>query len=145
MTGLAFFLMGKCRIGALIGFFPRHILIGCIGGVGLFLFVTGLEVSGRLKGSFEYDIQTIRELFQPEKLALWIVPLLLAIVLMTAKRWIRYPLTDPIYFISIIAVFYFFEWVVPELSLPGLRSKGWVFDSPENDVPFYHFYSLYGR
>ena len=41
LTGLTFFLLGALRLGALIGFFPRHILIGCIGGVGVFLIITG--------------------------------------------------------------------------------------------------------
>lgn len=58
-TGLTFFLLGALRLGALIGFFPRHILVGCvcqivpaslahrrnnscIGGVGVFLVITGL-------------------------------------------------------------------------------------------------------
>ena len=40
LTGIVFWIMGRCRLGALIGFFPRHILIGCIGGVGFFLIVT---------------------------------------------------------------------------------------------------------
>jgi SulP family sulfate permease len=34
-------LLGALRLGSLIGFFPRHILVGCIGGVGLFLMITG--------------------------------------------------------------------------------------------------------
>lgn len=33
LTGATFFLLGKFRLGSLIGFFPRHILVGCIGGV----------------------------------------------------------------------------------------------------------------
>lgn len=33
LTGVAFFILGKFRLGSLIGFFPRHILVGCIGGV----------------------------------------------------------------------------------------------------------------
>lgn len=41
LTGLTFFLLGALRLGTLIGFFPRHILIGCIGGVGVFLIITG--------------------------------------------------------------------------------------------------------
>jgi SulP family sulfate permease len=41
LTGLTFFLLGALRLGVLIGFFPRHILIGCIGGVGVFLIITG--------------------------------------------------------------------------------------------------------
>jgi SulP family sulfate permease len=43
LTGAVFYIVGKCKLGSLIGFFPRHILIGCIGGVGWFLVATGLE------------------------------------------------------------------------------------------------------
>ena len=39
MTGLVFLLLGLLKLGNLIQFFPRHILIGCIGGIGLFLLV----------------------------------------------------------------------------------------------------------
>lgn len=41
MTGLVFFGLGAARLGALVSFFPHSILTGCIGGVGIFLFVTG--------------------------------------------------------------------------------------------------------
>jgi MFS superfamily sulfate permease-like transporter len=41
LLGLAFLLLGALRLGALLGFFPRHILVGCIGGVGAFLIETG--------------------------------------------------------------------------------------------------------
>ena len=41
LTGLTFFLLGYLKLGVLIGFFPRHILVGCIGGVGVFLIQTG--------------------------------------------------------------------------------------------------------
>ena len=33
LTGTTFFILGHFRLGSLIGFFPRHILVGCIGGV----------------------------------------------------------------------------------------------------------------
>ena len=45
LTGLTFFLLGYLRLGVVIGFFPRHILVGCIGGVGVFLIQTGLVIS----------------------------------------------------------------------------------------------------
>ena len=41
LTGIIFFTLGKLRLGAIIGFFPRHILVGCIGGIGWFLIETG--------------------------------------------------------------------------------------------------------
>lgn len=60
--GLTFFLLGALKLGVLIGFFPRHILIGrstiyvlgfatitrftgCIGGVGVFLITTGYVIT----------------------------------------------------------------------------------------------------
>ena len=145
LTGVVFFLMGKCRLGALIGFFPRHILIGCIGGVGWFLVATGLEVSARLDGNLEYDLQTLQKLFRADTVALWTIPLAFAIILTITKRWVTHPLTDATFFISIIAIFYFFVLAIPDLQLSDLRAGGWVFESPEVGVPFYHFYSLYSK
>lgn len=41
LMGLTFFALGAMKLGSLSEFFPRHILVGCIGGVGAFLFITG--------------------------------------------------------------------------------------------------------
>lgn len=145
LTGVVFFIMGKCKLGSLIGFFPRHILIGCIGGVGWFLVATGLEVSARLDGDLTYNLATLERLVQYDTVLLWTIPLLLAIILLFSKHWIKHPLMDATYFLSIIAIFYFFIAAIPDLKLPELRRKGWVFDAPETGVPFYHFYTLYGN
>ena len=107
VTGAVFYIMGLCKIGSLIGFFPRHILIGCIGGVGWFLVATGLEVSARLDGNLEYNIETLQKLLQSDTVALWILPLILAIMLQTTKKWVKHPLTDATFFFSIVAVFYY--------------------------------------
>lgn len=144
LTGLVFFVMGSCKIGFLIGFFPRHILIGCIGGVGWFLVATGLEVSAKLDGNLEYTLATMRNLVKPDTLFLWMIPLLLAIVLLTIQRWTKHPLLFPTFFLAIPAVFYFFVAAIPDLNLGQLRDKGWIFAAPEAGVPFYHFYELYG-
>ncbi len=145
LTGVVFYLMGKCRIGALIGFFPRHILLGCIGGVGWFLVATGLEVSARLDSNLEYNLPTLRKLFQADTVALWTIPLALAISLMVIKKWVTHTLTDAVFFLSIIAIFYFFTFIIDPLNLPDLRAHGWVFQAPAAGVPFYHFYTLYSE
>lgn len=145
VTGVVFFLMGKCKLGTLIGFFPRHILIGCIGGVGWFLVATGLEVSARLDGNLNYDLPTLEKLFQADTVALWLVPLSLALFLFLIKHFVKHPLIDATYFLSIIAIFYFFVAAIDQLELPDLRNKGWVFKAPDAGVPFYHFYTLYGK
>lgn len=144
ITGLVFFGMGACRLGSLIGFFPRHILIGCIGGVGWFLFATGLEVSARLNGELQYNIPTLKSLFRIDTVFLWMIPLLLAVLLMICQRWIKHPLFVPCYFLIIPAIFYIFVAAIPDLHLDDLRKLGWVFDLPAASTPFYHFYTLYG-
>ena len=145
LTGAVFYLMGKFKLGSLIGFFPRHILLGCIGGVGWFLFATGVEVTAGLKGNLEYNIPTLKQLTQIDTIFLWTVPLVLAILLVIARCWVKHPLTDAGYFISIIAIFYFFVAALQDLHLDDLRAEGWVFDAPEAGVPFYHFYTLFGK
>ena len=88
-TGLVFAIMGTARLGALIGFTPRHLLIGLIGGVGYFLLATGVEVSARLPGNLEYNLDTLRQLFRLNTVFLWTVPLVLALVLLTIQRFVR--------------------------------------------------------
>lgn len=144
ITGLVFFLLGALGLGSLIGFFPRHILVGCIGGVGWFLFVTGIEVSARLDNNLAYSLVTIKALFQLDTLPLWLTPLALAVFLMIIQRKWSHPLIVPMYFMCIPLVFYFLVLLIPDLGVEDLRENGWVFEAPEADQPWWHFYTLYG-
>lgn len=142
LTGLVFFLMGVCGLGSLIGFFPRHILIGCIGGVGYFLLQTGMEVSARLPGTLEYNLKTLETLFHVDTIALWTIPLSLAVGLLVLKHFVRSNFLVGLYFIGVAAIFYI---VVVSVGVPmeTLHSKGWAFDAPASNNPWYHFYTLY--
>lgn len=144
LTGLVFFLMGVCGLGSLIGFFPRHILIGCIGGVGYFLLQTGVEVSARLPGTLEYNVHTLQTLFQLDTLPLWTIPLFLAVALLVLKRFIRSNFLVGAYFIGVGVVFYIVI-LSARVSMDTLHHKGWVFDAPSSKNPWYHFYTLYGK
>lgn len=143
ITGMVFFLMGTCRLGALIGFFPRHILIGCIGGVGWFLIATGFEVSGRLPGTLEYNIPTLRRLFQFDTVFLWTIPFVLAVTLLTLKRFIKSNFLVGGYFILVAAIFYMVKFIAG-IPMSSLRDAGWVFQAPSATNPWWHFYTLYG-
>ncbi|CAZ82138.1 unnamed protein product [Tuber melanosporum] len=145
LTGAVFFALGYLKLGSLTGFFPRHILVGCIGGVGWFLVATGLEVSARLDGNLNYNLEVLQLLVKPATLVLWTVPLFLAIILIIIQRFIKHPLIVPLYFLSIPAVFYLVVLAVPNLNIASLRDQGWVFELPQAGVPFYHFYTLYGH
>jgi SulP family sulfate permease len=142
LTGAVFFLMGACGLGSLIGFFPRHILIGCIGGVGWFLVATGVEVSARLPGNLEYSLDTLKQLVRADTILLWVIPLSLAIFLLVTQRFVKSNLLVGGYFLSVAAVFYFFKFALG-ISMGTLHSNGWVFDPPPAGNPWYHFYTLY--
>lgn len=145
LTGIVFFVLGAFKLGSLVNFFPRHILIGCIGGVGFFLFVTGIEVSARLEGNLKYNLQTAKKLVEKDTVLLWLVPLVLSVVLATTKRFIQSPYLVPAFFIGVAASFYIIVTAVPSLHIPDLRDSGWIFAEVESGVPFYNFYSYYGK
>lgn len=148
ITGAVFFGMGALKLGSLVGFIPRHILIGCIGGVGWFLVKTGFEVSARLEGSFNYDLATLHLLFRANTLPLWIIPLGLAItlfILSTSK-----PLKDNHYVLPIFiclepAIFWFFVVVLDSLEPGPLRESGWIFEAPPAGEPWWYFYTLFSK
>jgi MFS superfamily sulfate permease-like transporter len=73
MIGLAFFLLGYLRLGAFIEFFPRVVLVGCIGGVGAFLIITGVEVCAGLENEhLEFSWQLVQRFFEAKLFVLWV-------------------------------------------------------------------------
>jgi SulP family sulfate permease len=145
LTGLVFYLMGRFHFGYVVGFIPRHILTGCIGGVGWFLVATGFEVSARLEGSLGYDLDTARELLRPETVPLWLLPLVLAVVLFWGQTRGASKYFLPLYILCVPVVFYAAAAAMGKAQPEGLRDGGWVFESPPAGEPWWHFYTLYSE
>ncbi|CAK9436358.1 uncharacterized protein LODBEIA_P09160 [Lodderomyces beijingensis] len=144
VTGLVFFLLGKLKLGVLVGFFPRHILVGCIGGVGYFLVATGVEVSSRLEGGLSYNYETFKYLFFNHLTFLeWTIPLALAAFLIILQHRIHNSLLVPLYFIVVFILFHIVVALVPNWTLQTARDLGWIFPAVEDDQPWYSFYELY--
>ncbi|KAK0553107.1 hypothetical protein OC845_001387 [Tilletia horrida] len=146
LTGIVFLVLGLLRLGVLIGFFPRHILVGCIGGVGIFLIETGFEVAGRLESEngFQYNWETLKYFFQStHMITLWIIPLALAVFLRVVTAHLSHPLVVPAYFVVMPLIFYGIVFPLG-YSLGKLRAEGWVFDiGSAADAPFWRFYSYF--
>ncbi|GMG08204.1 unnamed protein product [[Candida] boidinii] len=140
VTGLVFFLLGKCKLGSLVGFFPRHILVGCIGGVGYFLVVTGIEVSSRLEGGLFYNLPTLKFLIQPLTLLQWTVPLALTFILIVIQHHNNSALIVPLFFISVFILFHLLVLVVPSWSIEAARNSGWVFGAQQTNEPCFNFF-----
>jgi SulP family sulfate permease len=145
LTGLIFLALGAFKLGNLVSFFPRHILIGCIGGVGFFLVVTGIEVSARLEGSLNYDLDTLNKLISSDTWYLWTLPLALAIIIMVLRRLSKSPFVLPAFFITVFATFYIIVKGILHKDLEGVRNAGWIFELPEAGVKFYRFYSYFSK
>lgn len=148
ITGAVFFTMGQLKFGNLVGFIPRHILIGCIGGVGWFLVQTGFEVSARLEGSFRYDLETLSLMFRANTVPLWTIPLGLAIVLFVMSTTDK--LKDNHYVLPVFiclepALFWFFVTALDSLSPEPLREQGWIFEAPPAGESWWYFYTLFSK
>jgi len=145
LTGLIFLALGAFKLGNLVSFFPRHILIGCIGGVGFFLVVTGIEVSARIEGNLNYDLETLQQLFSADTWYLWMLPLFLALSIMLLQRMIDSPFVLPGFFILVFAAFYVIVEGIFHMDLEVVRNAGWIFEQPEAGVQFYRFYSYFSK
>ncbi|CAG8580334.1 380_t:CDS:10 [Ambispora leptoticha] len=143
VTGGVFLLLGALKLGSLIEFFPRHILVGCIGGVGWFLVATGIEVAAGLDGNLEYNLKTLKLLFlNSHILALWGSAFGLAVLLRYIHSRIHHPLVVPLYFMFVPLLFYSVVYLFG-LKWEDMRNDHWVFPLPEGKAPWYRFYTYY--
>ena len=55
LVGIVFYLLGYYQLGNVVYFFPSHVLIGCIGGIGIFVMKVGIEVSMNMEFHLTYD------------------------------------------------------------------------------------------
>ncbi|PVV04254.1 hypothetical protein BB560_001238 [Smittium megazygosporum] len=140
MTGLFFLVLGALRIGKLIDFFPRHILVGCIGGVGFFLIETGFEVMTSIPFSFSF--KTLLKYLEFDNAVLWGSSLSLSILLRILGLKFKGPMLVPFFCMMIPIVFYAIVFVF-NIPIDVLRSSGWVFPEARSDVPFYYYLSLF--
>ncbi|KAG0238992.1 hypothetical protein BGX31_003115 [Mortierella sp. GBA43] len=142
MTGLTFMALGYFKLGSLVAFFPRHILVGCIGGVGWFLIITALEVSSRMTTELTYSLATFKHLFlDAHVFSLWFSAFALALLLRLLQHKIRHPFLVPSFYILVPMTLYIviaiagWDWEM-------LRDQGWVFPMP-GKVPGWQFYTYF--
>jgi SulP family sulfate permease len=141
MTGIVFFLVGIFNLGTMIQFFPRHILVGCIGGIGLFLLFTGIEVTAKVAPDISLDY--LFEIFTLSKFMLWGSCIAGALVLKILQHFVSHPMLIPLFYASLPALFYIIVFSVG-ISLDELRDHGWLFHFDSGKVaPFYEFWTYF--
>lgn len=118
-----FYTLGRLELGKVLYFFPAHVLVGCIGGIGVFIAKTGLEVTANASFGIVFL----------EKMPLLLVVFgfeaglrLLNHLAKDSTGTSRYPLLSPIYFCLITPVFYLGIWVCGK-SVETAFSEGYFF------------------
>ncbi|XBW34596.1 hypothetical protein QEN19_000159 [Hanseniaspora menglaensis] len=132
LTGAVFYSLGKMKLGKIVGFFPRHILIGCIGSVGYFLIITGLEVSLQIPKvlyNFRFWLELLPVDYNYGKIS---APILLTILLIyLQKKFNNNSLVLPAFYVAALFGFHFIVALMPNLNLPLLRDHGWIFSTTD--------------
>ena len=129
LVGVVFFLLGKFQMGKIVYFFPTHVLIGLIGGIGILLCKTGLE--NTLGNPVSISLMV-------EDWNLWIFVVALELVL----RFLEYTTTDskgnprfallpPIFFCMITPCFYLALWIL-QIPISDSKDAGYFFPSLNN-------------
>jgi SulP family sulfate permease len=110
IVGTVFYLLGKFNLGRIVYYFPTHVLVGAIGGIGVFIAKTGIEVTLDENLSVEValghtDLLGVVVLFE-------VGLRVLQRITTNAEGKPMYPLLSPIYFCMITPIFYLALWVL---------------------------------
>uniref|UniRef100_K3XAZ1 STAS domain-containing protein n=1 Tax=Globisporangium ultimum (strain ATCC 200006 / CBS 805.95 / DAOM BR144) TaxID=431595 RepID=K3XAZ1_GLOUD len=133
VVGILFFVLGYFKLGNIIYMFPKHIIVGAIGGIGAFVLQNGVEnATGQ---AFVWTWEGVKSLFKDDIVWLWVTSACLALSLSMLTRWFRSPLFPPLFFVSIPPLFYV-ALLVLGISPDIAREHGWFFDRAPN-VEFY--------
>jgi len=130
IVGVFFYLLGRLDLGKIVYFFPNHVLVGCIGGIGVFITISAIEVTNNV--SFSFDLDGIKGII--DNMNLFGVVLLFEGTL-RVLMWItksRVPLLAPIFFCSIPFVFYGALWLL-QVDLDMAKDAGYFFPASSDD------------
>ncbi len=129
LVGMTFYLLGKWKLGRIVYFFPNHVLVGCIGGIGVFIVITAIEVTSDV--TFTFDIDGMWGLVQHFRLLS--VVLGFEIVLRFLQHMTKdkngnakYPLLSPVYYCLITPLFYL-GLTLSGISMDQASEQGYFF------------------
>lgn len=126
IVGVVFFYLGKYELGRIVYFFPSHVLVGIIGGIGVYLAKTGIEVT--MDATF--GIETMIKFWNMLRVAfgLEIVLRILERVTLDKNGKPRFTLLSPIYF-CMITPFFYLGLVIFQYPVQQARNEGYFFPS----------------
>ena len=138
MVGVVFYILGRLKLGRIIYYFPNHVLVGCIGGIGIFIAKTGCEVTTNAVISWHSITENIHQL-----IPLVFFESLLRILqrlLVNRDGKAMFPLLAPIYFCMITPMFYSILWLC-RIDMQYANDAGFFFpsllDTASSPIPIF--------
>ncbi|KAI9915664.1 hypothetical protein PsorP6_007893 [Peronosclerospora sorghi] len=139
MCGALFYVLGHWKLGNIVYLFPKHIIVGAVGGIGAFVVQSGIEnATGR---AFDWSWDRLKGLFTHDIMWLWMSSAMLALTLSLLTRRIKSALFPPLFFVS-IPPFFYVALLLAGISTETAREHGWLFDRAPN-VAFYSLWEHY--
>jgi sulfate permease, SulP family len=134
IVGFVFYLLGKFQLGKIVYFFPNHVLVGCIGGIGVFIVLTSVEVTTNT--TFTLNIDGIMDLGRNFQL-LWVILVFDASLRMLT--WLnedkdgkpKCQLLSPMFYILITPIFYS-GLLIAGISIDQARNMGYFFPATDS-------------
>lgn len=153
IVGIFFFILGYFKLGNTVYYFPRHLIIGCIGGIGIFLILTSIEISTSIP--WEWTIKNLHIYFNtpptntssssqslhtpPYQLALATIGF--EIILKILKQFTDLSMLPPFYFIAIPPVFYLILLPI-RYTHPHLSFNDWFFPTAPSTTDVFLIWKL---
>ena len=130
LVGSLFYLLGRLDLGRVVYFFPNHVLVGCIGGIGVFIIVSAMEVTNDTV--FTWDLNGLQGIIDNFHLLGVVLLFETTLRLLIWKTKSRVPLIAPIFFCSIPFIFYASLWMF-RVDLATAKEAGYFFPAPVDD------------
>ena len=142
IVGLTFYALGWLKQGKIVYFFPNHVLVGCIGGIGVFIVITAMEVTTNTTFDIKNPGPAIQNTIFDHWHLLWVI-LFFEASLRLLLHWTKDPVTghprfqllSPVFYILITPIFYIGMQYVFGISIEEGRDAGYFFPSVDSSSP----------
>jgi sulfate permease, SulP family len=130
IVGVVFYILGRLELGRVVYYFPTHVLVGCIGGIGIYIAKTGIEVT--IDAEFGWSTVTDNVHLLAPVVYFEVLLRILERVTLDADGKPRFSLLSPIYFCMITPVFYVALWLF-HFDMKYANEEGYFFPSLLDD------------
>lgn len=130
LVGLSFFLLAFFKLGEYAYCFPKQVLVGGIGGMGVYLVLAGIGVSCDVDAE-TIDATLLRELVLPENAVKWGVAVGLDVLLEILSRKLKSQFVTPVFLVLVPLLFPLALFALG-VDYDMAQEQGWMF--PKSSV-----------